>query len=76
MVSEHVEVGDVAATRAANIPGTHRVGFDGPADQILLEHLARSREGFAFGSLMAAEWIVGKKGFYEFTDVVDEIVKR
>ncbi|PYS91913.1 MAG: dihydrodipicolinate reductase [Acidobacteria bacterium] len=76
VVSEHVEVGDVAATRAGNIPGTHRVGFDGPADQILLEHLARSREGFAFGSLMAAEWIVGKKGFYEFTDVVDEIVKR
>ncbi len=63
----------VAATRAGNIPGTHRVGFDGPADQILLEHTARSREGFAFGAIMAAEWIVGKKGFYEFTDVIDEI---
>jgi len=74
VVSKHVEVGGVSATRAGNIPGTHRVGFDGPADQILLEHMARSREGFAFGSLMAAEWIVGKKGFYEFTDVIDEIV--
>lgn len=64
----------VSATRAGNIPGTHRVGFDGPADQILLEHTARSREGFALGSIIAAEWIVGKKGFYEFTDVMDEIV--
>lgn len=63
----------ISATRAGNIPGTHRVGFDGPADQILLEHTARSREGFASGALMAAEWIVGKKGFYEFTDVIDEV---
>jgi 4-hydroxy-tetrahydrodipicolinate reductase len=76
IVSRHVakEFG-VSATRAGNIPGTHRVGFDGPADQILLEHTARSREGFAAGALMAAEWIVGKTGFYEFTDVMDEIVK-
>lgn len=66
----------VSATRAGNIPGTHRVGFDGPFDQILLEHTARAREGFAAGALMAAEWIVGKKGFYEFTDVIDEIVDR
>jgi 4-hydroxy-tetrahydrodipicolinate reductase len=65
----------VAATRAGNIPGTHRVGFDGPADQILLQHMARSREGFAAGALMAAEWIVGKKGFYEFGEVIEEILK-
>jgi 4-hydroxy-tetrahydrodipicolinate reductase len=64
----------VSATRAGNIPGTHRVGFDGPADQILLEHTARSREGFAAGALMAAEWIVGKKGFYEFTDIIDKVI--
>ncbi len=66
----------VSATRAGNIPGTHRVGFDGAADQILLEHLARSREGFASGAILAAEWIVGRKGFYEFTDVMDEILKK
>jgi len=64
----------VSATRAGNIPGTHRVGFDGPADQILLEHSARSREGFAFGAIMAAEWIVGRTGFYEFSDVMDGIL--
>ncbi|MBK6748923.1 MAG: hypothetical protein KA956_05690 [Pyrinomonadaceae bacterium] len=65
----------VAATRAGNIPGTHRVGFDGAADQILLEHTARSREGFASGAVLAAEWIAGKTGFYEFTDVLDEIIQ-
>ncbi|MBA2621399.1 MAG: 4-hydroxy-tetrahydrodipicolinate reductase [Acidobacteria bacterium] len=64
----------VSSTRAGHIPGTHRVGFDGAADQILLEHTARSREGFASGALLAAEWICGKKGFYEFTDVMDEIL--
>ena len=77
VVAKHIdrEFG-VSATRAGNIPGTHRVGFDGPADQILLEHAARSREGFAAGAIMAAEWIVGKKGFYEFTDVIDEILSK
>lgn len=66
----------VSSTRAGNIPGTHRVGFDGNADQILLEHLARSREGFASGAIFAAEWIVGRSGFYEFTDVMDEIIRQ
>ncbi|MGD9563664.1 MAG: 4-hydroxy-tetrahydrodipicolinate reductase [Pyrinomonadaceae bacterium] len=66
----------VSSTRAGNIPGTHTVGFDGPADQITLTHTARSREGFAIGAILAAEWIVGKTGFYEFTDVVDEICQN
>lgn len=66
----------ISSTRAGAIPGTHRVGFDGAADQILLEHFARSREGFASGAILAAEWIVGKKGFYEFTDVMDEICQN
>lgn len=75
IVAEHIEDEfSVTATRAGHIPGTHRVGFDGAADQILLEHTARSREGFASGALLAAEWIVGKKGFFEFTAVMDEIV--
>jgi 4-hydroxy-tetrahydrodipicolinate reductase len=76
IVAEHItKEFSVAATRAGNIPGTHRVGFDGTADQILLEHTARSREGFASGALLAAKWIVGKKGFWEFTEVIDEILE-
>ena len=74
VAEKHVNVGEIAVTRAGSIPGTHRLGFDGPADQILLEHTARNREGFAFGAIMAAEWIEGKKGFYEFTAAMDEMM--
>lgn len=74
IAAKHVKVGDIAATRAGDIPGTHRIGFDAQADQILLEHAARSRQGFALGAILAAEWIVGRTGVYEFTAVVDEIV--
>ena len=66
----------IASTRAGHIPGTHRVGFDSAADQILLTHMARSREGFAAGALLAARWIVGRKGVFEFSEVIDEILKQ
>jgi 4-hydroxy-tetrahydrodipicolinate reductase len=50
IVAKNIEKNfNVSATRAGHIPGTHRVGFDGAADQILLEHAARSREGFRIG---------------------------
>jgi 4-hydroxy-tetrahydrodipicolinate reductase len=64
----------ISSTRAGYIPGTHRVGFDSEADQVLLTHTARSRQGFAAGALLAAHWIVGRKGVFEFGDVIDEIV--
>lgn len=76
IVSEHFEIGDIAATRAGRIPGTHRVGFDSDADQILLMHTARSRDGFALGAIKAAEWIVGRQGVYEFTEVIEEILAK
>jgi 4-hydroxy-tetrahydrodipicolinate reductase len=63
-----------ASTRAGYIPGTHRVGFDSEADQILLVHTARSRRGFASGALLAAHWIIGRTGVFEFADVVEDIV--
>ena len=66
----------VASTRAGYIPGTHRLGFDSAADQITLTHAARSREGFAAGALMAAQWIIGRKGVYEFSEVFDEIISQ
>lgn len=74
VVEQFVPIGDIPATRAGNIPGTHRFGFDGKADQMLIEHTARSREGFALGAILAAEWVVGKKGFHEFTEIIDEIL--
>ena len=63
-----------SSTRAGFIPGTHRVGFDSEADQITLTHTARSRLGFAAGALLAARWIIGRKGAYEFADVIQEIL--
>ncbi len=66
----------VTSTRAGYIPGTHRLGFDSVADQITLTHTARSREGFAAGALVAARWIAGRKGVYEFSAVFDEIIKN
>lgn len=64
----------VASTRAGHIPGTHRVGFDSPADQITVEHAARSRDGFAAGALLAAQWIVGRQGVFAFDEVLDEML--
>lgn len=65
----------IASVRAGHIPGTHRVGFDSAADQITLTHMARSREGFAAGALLAARWVVGRKGVFEFSEVIDEILR-
>lgn len=66
----------VSSTRAGYIPGTHRVGFDSAADQITLVHAARSREGFAAGALLAARWIAGRRGVYEFSEMMEEILKE
>jgi 4-hydroxy-tetrahydrodipicolinate reductase len=66
----------IASTRAGHIPGMHRVGFDSAADQVLLVHTARSRAGFAAGALLAARWIVGRRGMYAFADVLDDILAR
>lgn len=65
-----------SSTRAGYIPGTHRVGFDSEADQILLTHTARSRQGFANGALLAAHWIIGRTGVFEFAEVIDEILVK
>ncbi len=61
---------DVSSSRAGRHPGTHEIGFDSAADTITLRHAARSREGFARGALKAAQWIVGKQGVFEFSDVL------
>jgi 4-hydroxy-tetrahydrodipicolinate reductase len=64
----------IACIRAGSIPGTHVIGFDSEADTILLEHRARSRQGFAEGAVLAARWIAGRKGFYDFRQVFRQIV--
>jgi 4-hydroxy-tetrahydrodipicolinate reductase len=61
-----------SSTRAGYFPGTHVVGFDSEADTLRVSHVARSRAGFIDGALLAARWIVGRHGFYEFPEVIDE----
>jgi 4-hydroxy-tetrahydrodipicolinate reductase len=61
---------DVSAIRAGFIPGTHTVGFDGPAETVTLTHTARDRSGFARGALTAARWVVGRRGWFTMKDVL------
>jgi len=63
----------LSANRAGSVPGTHEIGFDSTEDTITLRHTARSRDGFARGALRAARWLAGKKGFFEFREIVDEL---
>ena len=77
ILSAHLEgIISTSSTRAGHIPGTHRVGFDSEPDQVLLTHTARSRKGFASGALVAAHWIIGRTGMFEFAEVIDEMLKR
>jgi 4-hydroxy-tetrahydrodipicolinate reductase len=61
----------VASVRAGYFPGMHELGFDSEADTVFLRHTARGRQGFAEGALHAARWVVGKKGFYSFAEVLE-----
>jgi len=61
---------DVSSTRAGHIPGSHAVGFDGPAESFVLSHVARDRSTFARGALVAAKWVKGKRGWFPMRDVL------
>ncbi|MFD2516860.1 4-hydroxy-tetrahydrodipicolinate reductase [Salinimicrobium flavum] len=60
----------VTAKRIENVPGTHVVSYDSPVDTIKIEHIAHSRDGFALGAIIAAEWLQNKKGVYSMKDVL------
>jgi 4-hydroxy-tetrahydrodipicolinate reductase len=60
----------IASTRAGAIPGTHTLGFDSASETITFTHQARDRGAFARGALVAARWIMGKKGWYTMADVL------
>jgi 4-hydroxy-tetrahydrodipicolinate reductase len=64
---------DTGSSRAGAHPGTHEIGFDSADDTITIRHTARGRDGFARGALRAARWIAGKRGFFEFREIVNEL---
>jgi len=60
---------EIISFREGDVVGMHEVVLESPADRIYLCHDAKSRQGFADGAIRAAEWLTGKKGFYDFKDV-------
>lgn len=61
---------DVSSARVGSIPGTHLVGFDGPADTVTLTHTVRDRTVFARGALEAARWLNGRRGWFTMRDML------
>jgi 4-hydroxy-tetrahydrodipicolinate reductase len=61
----------IDAKRIENVPGTHSVFYNSEVDLIEIKHLAHNRTGFALGAVLAAEWIVGKKGVFTMKDVLN-----
>jgi 4-hydroxy-tetrahydrodipicolinate reductase len=61
---------DMSSTRAGAIPGTHEVGFDGPAETVTLTHAVRDRSVFAHGALEAARWLHGRQGWFTMRDMI------
>ena len=59
----------IASEREGDVVGYHELVLDSPSDTITLAHNAKSRRGFAEGAVRAAEWLAGRKGFYDFKDV-------
>ena len=61
----------IQAKRIENVPGTHRVLYDSPIDSVEIIHTAKSRHGFGFGAVIAAEWLLGKTGVFSMKDVLN-----
>ena len=61
----------INAKRVENVPGTHSVFYKSAVDEIEIKHTAFNRQGFALGAVVAAEWILGKKGIFSMKDVLN-----
>lgn len=62
---------DMSSTRAGYVPGTHEIGFDGPAETVTLTHTVRDRSVFAHGALEAAKWLRGRAGWFTMRDMIN-----
>ena len=61
----------ITSDRVKNNAGTHQVTYKSDVDTIEIKHTANNRNGFALGAIIAAEWIIGKKGIYSMKDIID-----
>ena len=64
----------VLSLREGEVPGTHIIEWDSPVDTIEITHRAKSRDGFALGAVMAAEWIAGKKGIFSIDEMMQDLL--
>ena len=60
----------ITAERIKDVPGTHIIKYESDIDEITIKHVAKSRKGFALGAVLAAEWIIDKKGIFSMNDVL------
>lgn len=70
--AKHYEL-EIESHRVENVPGTHEVSYESDIDRIELKHVAKSRVGFAKGAVLAAEWLVDKKGVFTMTDLLKDV---
>ncbi len=64
---------DITSEREGDVTGTHTLELASAGDRIVLMHEAKSRRTFAEGAVLAAEWVVGKAGFYDFKDIFGQL---
>ena len=64
---------DITSEREGEVPGVHTLELNSAGDRIVLTHEAKSRRTFAEGAVLAAEWVAGKTGFYEFKDIFAQL---
>ena len=67
---ERLPVTDIESIREGEVPGIHTITWDSEVDTITISHSAKSRKGFALGAVIAAEWMKGKTGWHDFTEVI------
>ncbi|MDG1527781.1 MAG: 4-hydroxy-tetrahydrodipicolinate reductase [Polaribacter sp.] len=65
------EIIPIASKRTGDIPGTHSIDYSSEVDSIEIKHTAHNRKGFALGAVVAAEWILNKKGVFTMKDVLN-----
>jgi 4-hydroxy-tetrahydrodipicolinate reductase len=62
---------EIESVREGEVPGTHIINYNSEIDSIEIKHEAHNRNGFAFGAVLAAEWINNKKGIFSMNDVLN-----
>ncbi len=67
---EQLPIADIKSIREGEVPGIHTVVWDSEVDTISISHSAKSRKGFALGAVIAAEWMKGKTGWHDFSEII------